>query len=127
MHYKGSVGKRHYQANGDFTEGFKICEPKGDSEWFDLTSIFPLVQKAVKKGGITEATIKDRAGTEYKLVKADCEIIVRSYLDEVFGYLQGCSAQEQLKLLKDQYLVDLLTVPLSKPQIKELKSKGIIK
>lgn len=123
MHFKGAVGERRFHSNGDFTEGFKIGEPKGDSEWIELTEIYPLVFKAVKSGIIKPAVIKDSGGNVYKLSKPECEIIVSSYLEEVFGFLQGLSGDKQLKLLKDKHVSELLTVPLTKGQVNSLKQK----
>lgn len=127
MHTKGIVNGKTILANGDFTEGFKIVDGAKDSEtgWFDLYKFFPMIKQAVKTGNFKETTIEDRENNRYTLSVTECEIIVRSYLDEVFGHITGLTAKDQILLLKDNKLADLLKVPLTKGQIKDLEKAGI--
>lgn len=126
MHTKAIFKNKVLFSNGDFTEGFQISWKKEEKEtgWFELPSFFPIVKESVKTGKFKSWKIVDDHDKSYNLSKEECEAVVRSYLDEVFGHIQGLDGKEQVKLLKDKHISDLLLVPLTKHQIKELKKAG---
>lgn len=128
MHSKGIFKDRVMLSNGDFTEGFEIKFKNEEKEtgWFELTEFFPIVKDAVKSGKFKPAVIVDDNEEKYELSVEECETIVRSYLDEVFGHIQGLEVKTQIELMKDKNIVDLLKVPLEKRQIEQLKKAGIV-